>query len=76
MLMMTAVMRNIIYMGSRKHVRSAFENEKNVTYEGNLRELLYFAGNISPRLGLRYSVLVHRKRIIFSKTSKYKIEKS
>jgi hypothetical protein len=41
--MLTALMRNIIDMGNSKHVQSAFENEKNVTYVGNLLELLYFA---------------------------------
>jgi len=39
-LMMTAVMRSITDTGNSKHVQSAFENEKNVTYVGNFRELL------------------------------------
>ena len=40
--MTTALMRSITDTGNSKHVQSAFENEKNVTYVGNFRGITVF----------------------------------
>jgi hypothetical protein len=62
-LMMTAVKRSITDMGNSKHVQSAFENEKNVTYVGNLEELLCFVLKCFTT-SLGYSISTYHKSIV------------
>jgi hypothetical protein len=73
--MMTVVMRSITDTGNSKHVQSAFGNEKNLTYVGNLLELLCFVLKCSTAsLFGKYSILTYHKSLVFSKTSKYRIK--
>jgi hypothetical protein len=73
-LMMTAVMRSTIDTGNSKNVQSAFENEKNMTYIGNLRELLCFVLKcfITSLFGI--SIFLYFNSVVFSKTNKCRIK--